>query len=159
MKNYVKPVAIAAEEMFEGVYAASGEDGGITVTVRWGGHDSGSHSDGDIMIYKPQGVRVTNIHITLTFCGYCYIDGLQTPCNIAGISQLNNCDNYTWNGNTIEIYKSATGNEGAENWNIGFSMSFNPSPNPGYAGSGAYWPTGTHQNEITYVFTASVIAS
>lgn len=159
MKTYIKPIAIPAEELFEGVYASSGDNGGITVTVKWGGHDSGSHSDGDITVYKPQGMKITNLHIILTFCGYCYIDGVQTPCSISHISQLNNCDYYILNGNTIDIFKTTNPNEGAENYNFGFSMSFTPSPSPGYEGNGAYWPTGSHQNEVTYAFSASIIAS
>ena len=83
--KYEKPVVLENTDIFEGVFAASGDP---EHTMKWSGHDGGTHSEIEIHLMNTTGREVSGYDVTLTWKGagtinYCVINEIG-PVNVSG---------------------------------------------------------------------------
>ncbi len=136
------------EDNLESVFAQSGSggDAGWNVEVKWEGHNSGSHSEVQIIARETGGSAGENIHIHLTFNG---------KGNIVSTDQgVNNCTSWTRNGNEIDIYRSGHYNKGESFSFMIPDIRFTESQYEG--GIGSYYPSGTNMHQAAPEFTATI---
>ena len=131
----------------EGIFAQSGTEDkpSFGVTVMWEGHNSGSHSEVQVLAQETAGKSGENLHITLTFSGKGAIDSM---------GNITNATDYTRNGNVIEIYRN-----GHYNANETFSfmitdIRFTESQYKG--GIGSYYPSGENTHTVANEFTHTI---
>lgn len=150
MSNYEKPVVIDEDEMFEGVFAESGDlpggggTPGFDVTVKWEGHNSGSHSEVNVLAHENKGCGGEYLKVTVAFSG---------AGDIESMSGVTNCTSWSRNGNVIEIVRQGHYNQGET---FSFMIPDIRFTNSQYEGGvGSYWPSGTHMHEMAAEFSAS----
>ena len=131
----------------EGIFAQSGTEDkpSFKVEVRWEGHNSGSHSEVQVLAYENAGKSGESLHITLTFTG---------TGDISSMSEVTNATSYTRDGNVIEIYRVGHYNSG-EKFSFGIpDIRFTESTYQG--GIGSYYPSETNMHTVATEFTATI---
>ncbi len=131
----------------EGFFAQSGSEDqpSFSVEVRWEGHNSGSHSEVQVIAKETAGMPGESLHITLTFAGKGHIDSMKN---------ITNATSYTRNGDIIEIYRQAHYNPNETFSFMIEDIRFSDSQYEG--GIGSYYPSETNTHQVATEFTAAI---
>ena len=132
----------------EGIFAQSGTEDkpSFDVKVMWEGHNSGSHSEVQILASETAGKSGENLHITLVFNG----NG-----EIASMGDITNTTSKpTRNGNVIEIYRNGHYNAYETFSFMITDIRFTKSQYEG--GIGSYYPSGENTHTLANEFTATI---
>ena len=152
MRDFVKPLIIENNEMFEGVYALdSGLIPNAHAWVTWDNHNSGSHSDLSAWVQIDSQTGGSYIKLTVTFVGRGVIE------NVGG-SGLPDNTSMTWSGNSIIFIRNAHFNPNEKfqfNFNnVVFSETGDDHDVSEHKGS--YYETNTHIGDASGDFVVDV---
>ena len=152
MSEYVRPVIIESNEMFEGVYAL---DSGLIprahAWVTWDNHNSGSHSDLSAWVQIDNTTGGSYIKVTVTFVG-------RGSIIRVGGSGLPSDTTMTVSGNSIVFIRNASFNPNEKfqfNFNnVEFSDTGDDHDTSEHKGS--YYETNTHLGDASGDFVIDV---
>ncbi len=131
----------------EGPFVQSGSEDkpSFSVEVKWEGHNSGSHSEVQVIATETAGKPGESLHITLTFIGKGHIESIRSITNVSS---------YTRNGDVIEIYRQEHYNQSERIAFMIDDIRFSESQYEG--GIGSYYPSGTNTHMVASEFTATI---
>lgn len=150
MNIFDKPIVLNSIDLFEGVYAESGDlpDGPTAqLEIHWEGHNSGSHSE--VQVFVTTGSEPgEHISVQLSFNG---------KGEISSMGSVTNCSYASNSSNSVTIERDGHYNP---NERIGIMITdirFTESQYEG--GVGSYWPSETHMHEVAPEWSGSAICS